>query len=111
MAEAALYGNHNEPRFPFEAAVDAFRWIPDYIDSLTPKRKRHGGQSLEFSVLINILLVVSRARTSTLITNEFLDISLEFCTRLNRALESLPTSTGATHHRIELVPRRRASFF
>lgn len=111
MAEAALYGNHNELPFPFESAVDAFRWVPRYIDSLTPKRKRHRGQSLEYSMLINILLVVSRARTSTLITNEFLDISLEFSTRLNRSLHSLPRTTGAAHHRIELVPRRHASFF
>jgi hypothetical protein len=111
MAEAALYGNLVEPQFPFEAAADAFKWIPAYIESVTPRRKRHRGQFFDFTALTNTLLVLVRARTSCMIIRESLDVCQEFVTRLNRALDSLPPHVGATYHRLELVPRRTTIVF
>lgn len=111
MAEAALYGNLREPQFPFKAAADALKWVPAYIDSLTPERRRHGAQACDFGVLVNTLLVLLRTRTSVLFSNELLDVCSEFVTRLlklhigfttpKRRCDTLSNRTSAAHkHRI-----------
>jgi len=111
MAEKALYDNEAEQEFPFEAARDAFKWVPEYIDSLTPKRLRYFDQSVVYSALVNTLLVLTRARTSALITHDEYAVCSKFVRRLNATLESLPRSLNARHHRIEVLCRTKTSFF
>jgi hypothetical protein len=111
MAEAALYDNLNEAQFPFQATVDPFKWLPAYIESVTPKRGRHVGQAQHFEALMNTLLVLTGARTSALLTNCVFEPCVDFVIRLNRTLDSIPKDLGATHHQLELVPRKSGLFF
>src|SRR5277367_2490604 len=55
MAEAALCGFKNDPRFPYEAIAEHLSWIPNYIDELTPLHNPRG--HMMYHCLINILLV------------------------------------------------------
>ena len=74
-------------------------------------KRRHLGQVALYMSLINILLVLSRARTSTMIVSDGLSVYSDFVSRLNSTLNSLPPSSGATHHRLEIVQRTKAAFF
>ena len=74
MAEAVLYQNPTEPRFPYQLVMKSFQWVPAYINSVTGKRRRHQGQAAQYMSLINILLVLSRARTSTMIVSDGLSV-------------------------------------
>jgi hypothetical protein len=111
MAEAALYGNHKDHSFPFAEAVDALRWVVPYVDSLTSKRMRNTMHAEIFSTFIQILLVFGRARTSTLLIDEWLEVSKDFIGRLNRSLGLLPKMAGASFHKLSVVHRRAATFF
>lgn len=105
MAEAALYGNKQEPAFPYEAIAKHLVWVPEYIEALTLKRGRNLNDSSFHIALINTFLVFIRARTSTLQLNCFEKICRKFLNRLNRTLLSLPESLHAKHHEIEIVRR------
>jgi ribosomal protein L36 len=111
MAEAALYANYSEPQFPFEAAVPALQWVVPYVESLTAKKRRQCYHAAIFQDLLNILLVFTRARTSALLSTEVLEPCSKFIEKLNFTLLSLPVKTGAVHHEIQLVYRRRRTVF
>jgi hypothetical protein len=70
MAEAVLYENPTEPQFPYQLAVKSFQWVLVCINSVTGKRRRHQGQASQYMDLINILLVLTRARISTMIVSD-----------------------------------------
>lgn len=111
MAEAFLYGNNEEPRFPYEAVADAIKWVPEFVQVLTQKRGRNHSQAHLYSVLVNSILVFSRARTSAMFSNLHLSVCTKFVNRLNQTLSSLPADTGAAHHHMEIVRRNNISFF
>ena len=54
MAEAALYNNTAEPKFPFDSVADHITWIPTYIDKLTPRRGRDHTQAKLYTMLIGL---------------------------------------------------------
>ena len=110
MAEAVLYGNNDEPSFPYEAVANAIKWVPEYVQKLTPKRGRNFSQEVLYDILINALLVFCRARTSAMFPNVHVSICNEFVDRLNQTLCAL-SNTGATHHHTEIVHRNNNSFF
>lgn len=111
MAEQALYENQDEPEFPYQVIAPRLLWVADYIEALTFKRGRNGAQSHAYSVLINTLLVFSRARTAALFSNSDLPVCQPFLNRLKLTLRSLPPKIGAGHHQIEIVVRDNHSFF
>src|SRR5271156_983691 len=66
MAERALYQNFSEPELPFEKMRDRLEWLPSYCDSITHKTDGTVDKHV-FNVMINTILVCSRARTSTIL--------------------------------------------
>lgn len=111
MAEAALYANYSEPQFPFEAAAPALQWVVPYVENLTANKRRQCYHGTIFRDSLHILLVLTRARTSALLAIEFLELYSKLIKKLNSTLRSLPVNTGAVHHEIQLVYRRRATVF
>lgn len=114
MAEAALYGFKNDPRFPYEAIAEHLTWIPKYINELTPLHNPRC--HVMYHCLINILLVFSRARTSTLIyvddkchppPSELYPV---FVQRLNVILGLLPNGAGKWH-KLEIFRYNRTDWF
>ena len=114
MAEAALYGFKDDPQFPFDEVADKLKWIPNYIESLTSHRSRSFLQYSIFEVLINILLVFARARTSTLIGFITLEplytLIPPFVNKLNAILKNLPSGRGKPHQ-LKIRKRMIGSWF
>jgi len=108
MAELELYGNANEPPFPYEAIANSLSWVPKYIDQLTPRRGRNLYHARLYDILINVLLVFARARTSALFANREIPIARSFVRRLNSLLASFP---NASHHSLEIIERSHTTFF
>jgi hypothetical protein len=115
MAELALYGNENEPRFPYELLrgmssyimekklIDVGQlstWLPDY---LAQQPTNIPGCLDE---LLNVILVFARARTSS-----FQAYSYDKVRNLVKWLNSAAESVGASHHKMELVRRGPHSHF
>lgn len=67
-------------------------------------------QAVAFQVLMNTILVFTKARTATLLGNEWLDLSTDFVERLNRCLDLLPKSVHGKG-RLQIVPRKIQVFF
>ena len=111
MAEAFLYGNNEEPEFPYEHVAGELKWVPQYIQERTTKRGHDYSHSHLYSVLINALLVFSRARTSALFCNLHYAACSDFVRRLNVILEGLPRVLRPLSHRTELVKRNQDSYF
>jgi len=111
MVEATLYGNHEDHPFPFIECNTVLSWVVPYIELRTSKRRRNIIHSVAFKVLLNILLVFGRARTSTLQCSEWFHLSKDFVGRLNSCLDLLPKSVGAAFHKLRIVPRRPRTFF
>ena len=99
MAEHALYDN-TEPLFPFELILSQLSWLPSYLSDHT------SDPAYDLVPLLNTVLVFGRARTATLQFMPMWNLISSFVKRLNCALESI----GASHHRVELVPRGLGSF-
>jgi len=66
MAERALYRNFSEPEFPFDKLQKHLEWLPSYCDSVIRKKDGIVDKHV-FNVMINTILVCSRARTSTML--------------------------------------------
>ena len=111
MAEACLFGNIDEPTFPYQLLAALLTWVPAYINGLTLHRGRNYQHERLYIVLVNTLLVFSRARTSAMFDDIDISICRDFANRLNEALRSLPETCGATHHQIEVVRRNNFSIF
>ena len=101
MAEHALYDNTAEPSFPFELILNQLSWLPGYLSDHT------SDPAYDLVPLLNTVLVFGRARTATLQLMPMWNLISSFAKRLNCALDSI----GASHHRVELVPRGPGSFF
>lgn len=108
MAEAVFYGNSNEPDFPYEQVAAAVAWVPHYIHDLTTNRGRDQSQAHLYSVLINTILVFTRARTSAMFDNRHYSACRDFVRRLNTVLDLIH---GAHYHQTELVQRNNKFFF
>jgi hypothetical protein len=111
MAESCLFGNFDEPTFPYQLVAALLAWVPAYIDGLTPNRGRNHQQARLYIVLVNTFLVFSRARTSATFDDIDISICRDFANRLNSTLRSLPETCGAAHHQIEVVRRNNFSIF
>lgn len=111
MAETCLFGNFDEPTFPYQLLAASLTWVPAYITGLTLHRGRNYQHERLYIVLVNTLLVFSRARTSAMFDDIDISICRDFANRLNQALRSLPETCGATHHQIEVVRRNNFSIF
>jgi len=105
MAEAVLCENPTDPPFPYQLAAECFQWVPRYIDFLTAKRHRHRRHGVKY------IPVLSRARTSTLITGDVLDVCTNSILRLNSTLKSLPSSADANHHLLRTRPTYQSRIF
>lgn len=101
MAEQILYENPNEPAFPFDAIRGQLKWLSAYLSEhiIDPK--------FDLDPLLNPILVVTRARTSTIQDMHTWEMLEDLAKRLNSALSAI----DASHHRLELVPRGTGSLF
>lgn len=111
MAEASLYENFLEPVFPYDAISEFVQWIPLYVDHQTPKRGRNIIQGELYSILINVILVFARARTSAFFGNEHRKVIQDFVKRLNSSLGFLCPGNRALYHKVEIVLRGNAGIF
>jgi len=103
MAESLLYGNLNEPEFPFEAIRPYLTWLPSYLDA------RITSCEDELETFINTILVFGRARTATLQGQFWWTALREFINRLNASLK-LAGGSAFKHHKMELALRGRSMF-
>lgn len=76
--------------------LDRLSWLPSYLEN-----------SNDLEPLLNTVLVFARARTSTLQSIYSWHKVEDLARRLNIAVDS----SGASHHRIELVRRGPMTFF
>jgi hypothetical protein len=97
MAELALYGNSKEPIFPFAQVKGKLDWVQEML----AKCEDDWDEWEKFPDRLNIILVFSRARTSTLVDRDFLSEYKELVRRLNKVLKSV----GAEHHTLTIVRR------
>lgn len=102
MAELNLYGNSKEPEFPF----DLVRGKLDWVRELLAKAKNDWDEQEKFPHRLNIILVFSRARTSTLVAHSFLSEYKQLINRLNELLKSV----GAEHHLLTVVRRGNGGY-
>jgi len=98
MAERELYGNDQEPGFPFDTVLPHLDWLPAALS-------KPAGQSL--LPLLDTVLVFCRARTSMLWPATALEECHSLMLRLNAALRE----ADASYHEMELVTRGRSLFF
>ena len=97
MTELALYGNSKEPPFPFAQVKGKLDWVQEML----AKCEDDWEEWEKFPDRLNIILVFSRARTSTLVGYEFLSEYKALVQRLNKVLKSV----GAEHHTLTIVRR------
>lgn len=105
MAEEALYGNFQEPKFPFDRVVRHLAWLPSYLADA----ETSGTNGENFDALLDTVLVFGRARTAA-----FHSIGdFNRCQRLANALNASLKAAGrdAMHHQVELVRRGPIQFF
>jgi hypothetical protein len=102
MAEAALYHYTDDPEFPFEQVRDLVSWIPQFFHRVIPNCSKDLSEAEVRRNLLNILLVFTRSRASTLI---FLNTSRppmykilkSFVNQLNSVLNLVPNGKGKPH--------------
>ena len=102
MAERTLYGNEREPVFPFHLVMSKLSWLPGYLASADD-------EPANLLPLLDVVLVLGRARTSTLQGRKHLHACRSLVDALNSVLEDV--GGEALHHRLEFVPRGRGLFF
>ena len=90
MAELNLYGNKKEPTFPFDLVKDRLEWLKQLLS----RAEENWDEWERFPDRLNIVLVFSRTRTSTIVEPQFLSEHTELINRLNSILRSV----GAEHH-------------
>jgi hypothetical protein len=100
MAEEALYGNFNEPNFPFDSVIEHLSWLPAYM-------ARAEESPEEFIALLNTILVFGRGRTSCI---NYIR-SWNACSELVSCLNSTLENASEEYHRVELVRRGPMQFF
>jgi hypothetical protein len=93
MAEAVLYGNRDQPELPYEELAPYLTWVPDYISSRTRRRAYDELESFIYSLLVDILLVFSRSRTSALHDGQYRPVLEEFIENLNAIQHKIPGNT------------------
>jgi hypothetical protein len=103
MAVEALYGNSNEPKFPFDHVIEHLSWLPTRMSAAEESPE-------EFIALINTILVFGRGRTSCMNYIRTWKACSELVSCLNATLENIG-GLDALHHRIELVRRGPSQFF
>ena len=106
MAEEALYENVNEPKFPFELITKNAQWLTGALEEAAALNHF---RRYEFELLLNIVLVWTRARTATWWGNFGYEKASSLIASLNAILEE--AGEEATYHRLELVPRLGKSMF
>lgn len=112
MAEPALYGNNEDPEFPYEIIAKQITWIPEYIDQLTPKRRRDFKHMELYDTLLNVLLVFSRARTSALLhLYPFEPASYKIVKGLISRLNGLLLDAKGQIHRLQIFRYDRQKWF
>jgi len=104
MAENTLYGNHNEPEFPFARVGENLEWLQR---DLSYRENARGTDIDYFASVLDTVLVWSRARTAAFLRTCHYYECRSLALLLNAALEE----AGACHHRLELVPFGRWYFF
>lgn len=108
MAERHLYHNYEEPEFPYELISPSLDWLHEFLASnvtITADAKNLLPPSI--ALVLDTLLVFTRARTSALHGLQYYKLCHTLVIRLNTALSSV----GALYHRVELVRRGPAQFF
>jgi hypothetical protein len=109
MAEKSLYGNDNEPDFPFEAVAPFLvPWLPAFLASQPSKPSGVAHDSL--TALLDVILVYARVRTAALHKMQHWNICQSLVSHLNNALEHAGPA-DSNHHRLELVRRNPRNFF
>lgn len=98
MAERELYGNDEEPGFPFDRVLLHLYWLLTALSNATDQN---------LLALLDTVLVFCRARTSMLWHATFLEECHSLMLRLNAALRE----ADASYHEMELVKRGRGIFF
>ena len=106
MAEEALYENVNEPKFPFELVAKNAQWLTGELEEAA---SLNHFRWYEFELLLNIVLVWTRARTATWWGNFGYEKANSLVASLNAILEE--AGEEATYHRLELVPRLGRTMF
>ncbi len=109
MAEEALYGNLEEPKFPFDRVIDRLDWLPSYLASFEPNHFGDWPNRAAFQALLDTVLVFARARTAGFHGLSEFEKCHQLASRLNAVLEAV--GEGATHHRVELVRRGPLQYF
>jgi hypothetical protein len=109
MAEEALYGNLNEPKFPFDHVIGSLDWLPSYLSSYEPKHSSDWPNRSIFPALLDTVFVFARARTAAFHGLAEFEKCRKLVSRLNTVLEQV--GNGATHHRVELVRRGPLQYF
>ena len=108
MAEESLYGNVNEPKFPFDRIAEHLSWLPSRMSALENSIAEKS-KSSEFVALLQTVLVFCRGRTAGLEHMMSWNACHELALSLNTALER--AGAEALYHRIELVRRGPNQFF
>jgi hypothetical protein len=103
MAEEKLYGNLDEPHFPYERVVNRLSWLPSFLGEAEQTHRQH------FNTLLNTVLVFGRVRTAAMGHIACLNP----CRKLVSALNSVLDDAGeeGKYHRMEIVRRGPQQFF
>src|SRR5271170_2227667 len=109
MAESVLYGNHNEPEFPFDQVVNNLKWLGPYLSTCEKAKVDTVDVTDFFASLLDTVLVWSRARTAGFQRNVHYPDCKELALLLNATLKQAGPS--AYYHRLEFAPCGATQFF
>jgi hypothetical protein len=110
MAEEALYGNPLEPKFPFHLVAPRLVWLPAYLSAANTSPSTESSHLNSATIpLIDVVLVLARARTSAMHSMEHFTACHSLATLLNAELQAI--GEEARYHRLEIVRRGSSLFF
>lgn len=100
MAETALCNQKHEKEFPYDRLANHLTWLPQYIESITPRKTIRLNQLYIYTIFMDIILVMTRARTSS-----FHCYYRKFFTKIIKRLNGILESIDAKEYCLCIVSR------